>query len=161
MKSLNRLNFFIIIALTVLIFGSLSCGSDPVNIIQALEDEGDYSILLSALNTATIDGITLTEILEGPGPFTLFAPNNAAFNKLPTATLMNLLLPENNDQLVKILTYHVSEGALTAQVLIDRANSEDPMVISLEGQNIGLQNLDNSLILNSNSYVILPIYFRN
>ena len=58
--------------------------------------------------------VRLVETLEGPGPFTVFAPTNEAFNKLPAGTVDNLLKPENKDMLVKILTYHVVAGKLSA-----------------------------------------------
>ncbi|NHE59802.1 fasciclin domain-containing protein [Cyclobacterium plantarum] len=59
----------------------------------------------------------LVDVLKGDGPFTVFAPTNDAFAKLPAGTLENLLKPENKDQLVKILTYHVVSGSIKASDL--------------------------------------------
>jgi uncharacterized surface protein with fasciclin (FAS1) repeats len=59
----------------------------------------------------------LVDTLEGPGPFTVFAPTNEAFSNLPAGTVDMLLKPENKDQLVKILTYHVVAGRLTTKDL--------------------------------------------
>jgi uncharacterized surface protein with fasciclin (FAS1) repeats len=56
----------------------------------------------------------LVDTLQGPGPFTVFAPTNAAFKKLPAGTIDNLLKPENKDTLTKVLTYHVVPGRMTA-----------------------------------------------
>jgi uncharacterized surface protein with fasciclin (FAS1) repeats len=65
----------------------------------------DFSTLVAAVQAAG-----LAETLAGPGPFTVFAPTNEAFAALPAGTLDSLLLPENKDQLTKILTYHVVAG---------------------------------------------------
>jgi uncharacterized surface protein with fasciclin (FAS1) repeats len=72
------------------------------NIIQNAVNSKDHTTLVAAVKAAG-----LVEILEGPGPFTVFAPTNEAFAELPKGTLDNLLKPENKDKLVKILTYHV------------------------------------------------------
>ena len=69
----------------------------------------DFSTLVAALTAADLVGT-----LSGPGPFTVFAPTNAAFAALPAGTVENLLLPENKDQLVAILTYHVLPARVTA-----------------------------------------------
>ena len=58
------------------------------------------------------------ETLKGPGPFTVFAPTNEAFDKLPDGTVSTLLKPENKDQLTKVLTYHVVPGDITASELM-------------------------------------------
>ncbi|TMM51586.1 fasciclin domain-containing protein [Sulfitobacter sabulilitoris] len=69
----------------------------------------ELSTLVTALQAAD-----LVDTLRGPGPFTVFAPTNAAFAALPAGTVENLLLPENKDQLVSVLTYHVVPGAITS-----------------------------------------------
>src|SRR3954464_7098323 len=72
------------------------------NIIQNAVNSKDHTTLVAAVKAAG-----LVETLEGKGPFTVFAPTNAAFAKLPTGTVDNLLKPENKAQLAKILTCHV------------------------------------------------------
>lgn len=79
------------------------------NLIKTAEHKGQFGTLLKALDAA---GLTAT--LEGEGPFTVFAPTDAAFAKLPEGTLDDLLKPENKDRLRAILTYHVVPGDLTA-----------------------------------------------
>jgi uncharacterized surface protein with fasciclin (FAS1) repeats len=79
------------------------------NIIQNAVNSSDHTTLVAAVKAAD-----LVDTLEGPGPFTVFAPTNEAFNKLPAGTVANLLKPENKPTLVKILTYHVVAGRLTA-----------------------------------------------
>ncbi len=79
------------------------------NIIQNAVNSKDHTTLVAAVKAAG-----LVETLEGPGPFTVFAPTNAAFAKLPAGTVDNLLKPENKPTLTKILTYHVVPGRMTA-----------------------------------------------
>lgn len=68
---------------------------------------------------AAVKAAGLVETLQGPGPFTVFAPNNAAFEKLPAGTVDTLLKPENKAQLASILTYHVVAGRYTSADLRD------------------------------------------
>jgi len=79
------------------------------NIIQNAVNSKDHTTLVAAVKAAG-----LVETLEGPGPFTVFAPTNAAFAKLPAGTVDNLLKPENKGTLTKVLTYHVVPGRMTA-----------------------------------------------
>lgn len=79
------------------------------NIIENAVNSADHTTLVAAVKAAG-----LVETLEGPGPFTVFAPTNAAFNKLPAGTLDTLLKPENKDTLTKVLTYHVVAGKWSA-----------------------------------------------
>lgn len=80
------------------------------NIIENAVNSKDHTTLVAAVKAAG-----LVETLSGTGPFTLFAPTNAAFDKLPAGTVETLLKPENKDQLSKILTYHVVAGKYTAK----------------------------------------------
>lgn len=85
--------------------------SDP-DIVDIAASNDDFSTLVAAVSAAG-----LVETLKGEGPFTVFAPTNDAFAALPDGTLDSLLLPENKDQLVSILTYHVVPGAVTSDQL--------------------------------------------
>src|SRR5271170_6931972 len=80
------------------------------NIIENAVNSKDHTTLVAAVKAAG-----LVDTLEGSGPFTVFAPTNEAFDKLPSGTVDTLLKPENLDQLKKILTYHVVAGKLTAK----------------------------------------------
>ena len=79
------------------------------NIVQNAINSKDHTTLVAAVKAAG-----LVQTLEGPGPFTVFAPTNEAFAKLPAGTVDNLLKPENKEMLVKVLTYHVVPGRMTA-----------------------------------------------
>lgn len=97
-------------------------GSDPIvgghemfptkNIIQNALNSDDHTTLVTAVKAAG-----LVDTLQGPGPFTVFAPTNEAFAKLPAGTVDTLLKPENKDTLTKILTYHVVAGRISASDL--------------------------------------------
>jgi uncharacterized surface protein with fasciclin (FAS1) repeats len=83
------------------------------NIIQNAVNSKDHTTLVAAVKAAG-----LVSTLEGAGPFTVFAPTNEAFAKLPAGTVDNLLKPENKVTLTKILTYHVLPGRMTAANLM-------------------------------------------
>ena len=83
--------------------------SPTKDIIDNAVNSADHTTLVAAVKAAG-----LVDTLKGPGPFTLFAPTNVAFEKLPAGTVDTLLKPENKDTLVKILTYHVVPGKVTA-----------------------------------------------
>jgi uncharacterized surface protein with fasciclin (FAS1) repeats len=82
------------------------------DIIDNAVNSADHTTLVAAVKAAG-----LVETLKGPGPFTVFAPTNEAFAKLPAGTVENLLKPENKDTLTKVLTYHVVAGRLSASDL--------------------------------------------
>jgi uncharacterized surface protein with fasciclin (FAS1) repeats len=85
-----------------------------LNIVQNAMNANNVTTVVAAVQAAG-----LAETLSGPGPFTVFAPTNAAFEKLPAGTLETLLKPENKAKLVDILTYHVVAGAYTSADLKD------------------------------------------
>ena len=83
------------------------------NIIQNAVNSKDHTTLVAAVKAAG-----LVDTLSGPGPFTVFAPTNDAFAKLPAGTVDNLLKPENKATLTKVLTYHVVPGRMNAASLM-------------------------------------------
>jgi uncharacterized surface protein with fasciclin (FAS1) repeats len=83
------------------------------NIVENAVNSQDHTTLVAAVKAAD-----LVATLEGAGPFTVFAPTNEAFAKLPGGTVDTLLKPENKDQLVKVLTYHVVAGKVSSQDLV-------------------------------------------
>ena len=100
--------------------GACARDTGPGTVVQIAAGNPDFSTLVEALQAAG-----LTDTLSGEGPFTVFAPTNAAFEALPAGTLDNLLLPENQAQLQEVLTYHVVPGAITSdQLLGQRATVE-------------------------------------
>jgi uncharacterized surface protein with fasciclin (FAS1) repeats len=83
------------------------------DVVDIAIGSADHTTLVAAVKAAD-----LVSTLKGSGPFTVFAPTNAAFDKLPEGTVANLLKPENKDQLAKILTYHVVSGNLDASAVM-------------------------------------------
>jgi uncharacterized surface protein with fasciclin (FAS1) repeats len=104
-------------ALVLIAVGTLAAQNNPMvggaamypdkNIIENALNSADHTTLVAAVKAAG-----LVDTLEGSGPFTVFAPTNEAFAKLPAGTVDNLLKPENKAMLAKILTYHVVSGKL-------------------------------------------------
>lgn len=84
------------------------------NIVENAASSADHTTLVAAVKAASLDGT-----LSGAGPFTVFAPTNAAFDKLPKGTVETLLKPEKKGDLTKILTYHVVSGSYMASSLKD------------------------------------------
>src|SRR5438045_7223026 len=78
-------------------------------IVDNAVNSADHTTLVAAVKAAG-----LVDTLKGPGPFTVFAPTNAAFGKLPAGTVDTLLKPENKEMLTKVLTYHVVAGKWSA-----------------------------------------------
>lgn len=122
----------------MLVAASLSAGNyqkDQPDIVATAVAAGDFSTLAAALQAGGLVGT-----LEGDGPFTVFAPTDEAFAKLPPGTLDSLLLPENKDQLVAILTYHVVPGRYDAAQVVGMteaptANGED-LTIRVVGETV-------------------------
>jgi uncharacterized surface protein with fasciclin (FAS1) repeats len=85
--------------------GASHAGSMKKDIVDTAVSAGSFNTLVAAVKAAG-----LVDTLKSNGPFTVFAPTDAAFDKLPAGTVENLLKPENKDQLVAVLTYHVVSG---------------------------------------------------
>jgi len=131
-----------IIAVVALAISSAAAGdmSNPVvggkemfpskNIIENAVNSADHTTLVAAVKAAG-----LVETLEGAGPFTVFAPTNEAFNKLPAGTVDTLLKPENKSTLIKVLTYHVIAGRWSKAELMKkiRENNGSAELTTVEG----------------------------
>src|ERR1700691_6718224 len=118
---MKKLGWFLI--LTLMATSAVVAAQDPMvgghammpsmNIIQNAVNSNVHTTLVAAVKAAG-----LVDTLEGPGPFTVFAPTNEAFAKLPPGTVDTLLKPENKPTLTKVLTYHVVPGRMTASNLM-------------------------------------------
>ncbi|MEP2919964.1 fasciclin domain-containing protein [Sulfitobacter sp.] len=106
------------------------------DIVDTAANAGEFSTLLAAAEAAN-----LVEALKGDGPYTVFAPTDAAFAALPEGTVETLLLPENKEQLAAILTYHVVPGKIMSTDLID-----DSEAITVNGDTIMI-DLDNGVMI--------------
>jgi uncharacterized surface protein with fasciclin (FAS1) repeats len=105
------------------------------NIVQNAVNSKDHTTLVAAVKAAG-----LVDTLSGKGPFTVFAPTNAAFAKLPAGTVESLVKPENKAMLTKILTYHVVPGTYTAASIASLAarHGGTATLKTVEGENLRL-----------------------
>jgi uncharacterized surface protein with fasciclin (FAS1) repeats len=111
MKSLRNLTLAVLAlaALTQPVAHAADKAAAPGDIVAVASGAGSFNTLVAAVKAAG-----LVETLQGPGPFTVFAPTDEAFAKLPKGTVEDLLKPENKAKLVAILTYHVVPGKVMA-----------------------------------------------
>jgi uncharacterized surface protein with fasciclin (FAS1) repeats len=100
-------------------------------IVENAMQSKDHTTLVTAVKAAG-----LVDTLSGSGPFTVFAPTNAAFDKLPAGTVATLLKPENKDMLTKILTYHVVPGTMTSKTIAKaiKAGGGSATLTTVEGE---------------------------
>jgi uncharacterized surface protein with fasciclin (FAS1) repeats len=112
------------------------------NIVQNAVHSKDHTTLVAAVKAAG-----LVKTLESPGPFTVFAPTNEAFAKLPAGTVDTLLKPENKKTLTNVLTYHVVPGRLTAKDLMAKidAGHGKAMLKTVEGADLTFEMKDGKL----------------
>jgi uncharacterized surface protein with fasciclin (FAS1) repeats len=120
------------------------------DIVDTAAGIDDFSTLVAAVQAAG-----LVETLKGDGPFTVFAPTNAAFAALPEGTVETLLLPENKDQLIAVLTYHVVPGKVMSTDL-----SDDMTAATVQGGDITI-DLDNGVMINDASVVNADVETSN
>jgi uncharacterized surface protein with fasciclin (FAS1) repeats len=114
------------------------------NIVENAVNSKDHTTLVAAVKAAG-----LVETLQGKGPFTVFAPTNAAFAKLPAGTVDTLLKPENKAQLTGVLTYHVVAGKMTAQDLAAKVKEGGgkAMLTTVQGEMLTVTPSGNTLII--------------
>ena len=112
------------------------------NIVQNAVNSKDHTTLVAAVRAAG-----LVDTLQSPGPFTVFAPTNDAFAKLPAGTVDTLLKPENKKTLTNVLTYHVVPGRLTAKDLMEKikAGNGKAMLKTVEGADLTFAEKDGKL----------------
>ena len=120
----------------------LSTNTNEMNIVETAISNDNFSTLVAAVTAGE-----LVEALSSEGPFTVFAPTNDAFNKLPEGTLGTLLQPENIGTLQSILTYHVVAGKFMAEDVINAINDNDGefTVTTLQGNDLTLKLWEGSV----------------
>jgi uncharacterized surface protein with fasciclin (FAS1) repeats len=104
---------------------SLGTAANAANIVEIASGDERFSTLVAAVSAAG-----LVDALQGPGPFTVFAPVNDAFAALPAGTVETLLKPENKGQLTDVLLYHVDDRKLTAEMIPHGSNYFKPLLTS-------------------------------
>ncbi len=121
------------------------------NVVQVAIGSKEHTTLVAAVKAAD-----LVNALSNAGPFTVFAPTNAAFEKLPAGTVEGLLKPEKKDDLVDILQYHVSVGVFKEDMLQDGQN-----IGQVNGGNITITKKDGKLMINGVANVIATVPASN
>ena len=111
----------------------ISATSNALDIVDTAVSAGQFNTLMAAVEAAD-----LVTTLKGDGPFTVFAPTDEAFAALPEGTVENLLKPENKDQLIAVLTYHVVPGKIMSSDIAGTAT----MVESVQGSELDVNATD-------------------
>ena len=121
------------------------------NIVENAVNSADHTTLVAAVKAAG-----LVDTLSGAGPFTVFAPTNEAFAKLPAGTVENLLKPENKDQLVKVLTYHVISGKVMAADVVKLTSAK-----TVEGADVAIDASGGKVMINDAQVVQADVAASN
>jgi uncharacterized surface protein with fasciclin (FAS1) repeats len=122
------------------------------------KDIVDTAIAAGQFNTlaAALDAADLVTTLKGDGPFTVFAPTDAAFAKLPAGTVESLLKPENLDQLVAILTYHVVPGKVMAKDVVKLTQAS-----TVNGSDLSIKVMDEKVRINDATVIAADVAASN
>lgn len=129
-----------------------SLPSGGPDLVETAVSAGSFNTLVAAVQAAG-----LVDTLKGDGPFTVFAPTDEAFAKLPAGTVESLLLPENKAQLTEILTYHVVPGAVTAGQLAGKRLAPD----TVQGRPLAINATSNAVMVNDAHVVSADVLASN
>lgn len=131
---------------------------DTVLIPEQKQDIVDTAVSTNMFNTlvAAVKAADLVDTLKGKGPFTVFAPTDDAFKKLPAGTVENLLKPENKDMLVKVLTYHVVSGKVKAADVV-KLNSAK----TVQGQSVAIKVKDGKVMVDKANVIKTDVEASN
>jgi uncharacterized surface protein with fasciclin (FAS1) repeats len=122
----------------LIVFSGLSNANEPTkDIVDTAVGAGNFKTLAAALKAAD-----LVDALKGKGPFTVFAPTDEAFAKLPKGTLESLLKPENKEKLAAILKYHVVSGKVTSKDVVKLSEAK-----TLEGSSVKITVKDGKVMV--------------
>ena len=135
----------------VLTFGANALAAPKQDIVDTAIAAGSFKTLVAAIQAAG-----LVDTLKGKGPFTVFAPTDAAFAKLPAGTVQDLLKPENKAKLVAILTYHVVAGDVTSKEVVKLTEAK-----TVEGQTVKISVHDGKVMINDATVVKADIAASN
>ena len=145
-----RVSLIATLAAIPFLFGAVT--AKAADIVDTAVSAGQFNTLVTAVQAAG-----LVETLKSDGPFTVFAPTDAAFAKLPAGTVESLLKPENKDQLISVLTYHVVLGKIMSA---DIAGKNNVMVQTVQGGKVSV-NATNGVMINAAKVVSADIETSN
>ncbi len=146
MKNICNLRGVVAVLCMSLVTLSATAGSNKMDIVDTAVKAEVFQTLVAAVTAAG-----LVDTLKGDGPFTVFAPNDEAFSKLPAGTVEDLLKPENLDQLVAVLTYHVVPRKILASDIMGTNE-----VVTVEGSTVtvkksyGTVTIDQAKVIQAN-----------
>jgi len=136
---------------SLLLAAAAFAASPTQDIVDTAVGAGSFNTLVAAVKAAG-----LVDTLKGPGPFTVFAPTDEAFAKLPAGTVENLLKPENKAKLVAILTYHVVPGKVMAKDVVKLHEAK-----TVNGQSLSIKTVGGSVMVNNAKVVKTDIACSN
>jgi uncharacterized surface protein with fasciclin (FAS1) repeats len=137
-------------AIGIAVGGSMARAAEA-DIVETAVSAGQFETLAAALEAAG-----LVETLKGPGPFTVFAPTDEAFAKLPEGTIDTLLQPENKEQLIAILTYHVVPGEVMAAEVSELEQAE-----TVNGKTLDVSTADGAVKINDATVTAADVMATN
>ncbi len=137
---------------------SVLAGAMPADAGLAKKDIVDTAIAAGSFNTlaTALQAAGLADTLKGKGPFTVFAPTDDAFSKLPTGTVESLLKPENKDKLRAILLYHVVSGDVTAAQVVKLSSAK-----TVNGQDLKISVNNGTVMVNDATIVKADVVASN
>ena len=152
MKFVNAVRA-IMVALSLTVVALPAAAADhKMDIVDTAVNAEIFGTLAAALSAAN-----LIDVLKGDGPFTVFAPSDEAFSKLPGGTVENLLKPENMDQLVAVLTYHVVPGKILSTDIMMGSNS----VTTVQGSSVTIVKSYDAVKINQATVVVADVEATN
>jgi len=130
----------------------------PAAAVSAQKDIVDTAVAAGTFNTfaSALQAAGLADTLKGKGPFTVFAPTDEAFSKLPAGTVESLLKPENKDKLKAVLLYHVVSGDVTAAQVVKLSAAK-----TINGQDLKLTVNDGTVMVNDAKVVKADVFASN
>lgn len=152
--NLRKTTIYMILVASVLAVANTFAGNygkKQADIVDTAVAAGSFTTLAAALEAGDLIGT-----LKSDGPFTVFAPTDDAFAKLPAGTVENLLLPENKDQLVEILTYHVVPGKVQAADVIKLSSAS-----TANGSDVAIRVEEQAVFINDSRVVATDIAASN
>ena len=154
MKFVNAVRAVVVaLALTVVALPATAADhKHKMDIVDTAVHAEIFGTLAAALSAAN-----LIDVLKGDGPFTVFAPSDEAFSKLPGGTVENLLKPENMDQLVAVLTYHVVPGKILSTDIMMGSNS----VATVQGSSVTIMKSSYGVKINQATVVAADVEATN
>ena len=148
---MRMLKLLAAIALVGLVTTQSAVAQQQNDIVDTAVSAGSFETLVAAVQAAG-----LVDVLKGDGPFTVFAPTDDAFAALPEGTVETLLKPENKDQLVAILTYHVVPGRVASSEVVNLGEAT-----TVQGQNVTISVEDGKVMIDEATVITADIEASN